>query len=83
MSGCSKLGVVQTLLQAEAAGFLHVFQTLWIQGWRYIRFEGDNLELTNLINKGGAHIELGNRLIDARKWTQKLPDASLGLVHRE
>lgn len=50
---------------------------------RYIWFEGDNIELTNLINKGGAHIKLGTRLVDLRAWTKRLPEASLAHINRE
>ncbi|KAG7543468.1 Reverse transcriptase domain [Arabidopsis thaliana x Arabidopsis arenosa] len=83
LSGCSRLQASQSPLQAEALGFLHVLQIAWIHGFRTVYFEGDNLELNNLINTGQDHRTLGTLLYDIRFWMLKLPLSSLGHVNRE
>lgn len=83
LAGCAKLQQAWSSLQAEALGFLHVLQVMWAHGMRNIWFEGDNLELTNLINTCSDHILLGPLLFDIRHWMTKLPDASLDHVNRE
>ncbi|KAG7599261.1 Ribonuclease H-like superfamily [Arabidopsis suecica] len=83
LSGCARLQPSVSALQAEAFGFLHVLQVAWSYGFRHVWFEGDNLELTNLINKGGDRLNLGTVLYDIRVWTSKIPYSSLGHVTRE
>ncbi|AEE82796.1 non-LTR retroelement reverse transcriptase [Arabidopsis thaliana] len=41
-SGCAKLQQSYSALQAEALGFLHALQMVWIRGYRYVWFEGEN-----------------------------------------
>lgn len=82
-SGNAKLRHAQTAIQAEALGFLHALQMTWAHGFRCIRFEGDNLELVNLINRNADHQKLGTLLYDIHHWMRKLPRASLGHVNRE
>ncbi|XP_019089262.1 PREDICTED: uncharacterized protein LOC109128042 [Camelina sativa] len=77
-SGCAKLQQSYSALQAEALGFLNALQVIWEQGYRYVWFEGDNLELTNLINKQHDHHKLGPLLVDIRHWMTQLPYSSLG-----
>nr|BAB11483.1 non-LTR retroelement reverse transcriptase-like [Arabidopsis thaliana] len=67
-------------LQAEVLGFLHALQMVWIHGYRYFWFEGDNLELKNLINKIEDHHLLDTMLYDIRFWMAKLPYSSIGHV---
>ncbi|CAL9239252.1 unnamed protein product [Arabidopsis halleri] len=83
LSGCARLQSSTSALQAEALGFLHVLQVAWAHGFRHVWFEGDNLELNHLINKGGDHLNLSTLLYDIRVWTSKLPHSSLGHVNRE
>ncbi|KAG7594029.1 Ribonuclease H domain [Arabidopsis thaliana x Arabidopsis arenosa] len=82
-SGNAKLRYAQTALQAEALGFLHALQMTWAHGFRCVWFEGDNLELINLINRNADHEKLGTLLYDIHHWMRKLPRASLGHVNRE
>ncbi|KAL9839821.1 putative ribonuclease H domain, reverse transcriptase zinc-binding domain-containing protein [Arabidopsis thaliana] len=82
-SGCAKLQQSYSALQAEALGFLHALQMVWIRGYCYVWFEGDNLELTNLINKTEDHHLLETLLYDIRFWMTKLPFSSIGYVNRE
>ncbi|CAA7042008.1 unnamed protein product [Microthlaspi erraticum] len=57
-AGWTKLPQVDSPLQAEACGFLYVVQRIWCKGWRNVWFEGDNLELTNIINQQKKSMEL-------------------------
>ncbi|KAG7570522.1 Reverse transcriptase zinc-binding domain [Arabidopsis thaliana x Arabidopsis arenosa] len=82
-SGCAKLQKSYSALQAEALGFLHALQIVWIQGHRCVYFEGDNMELVKLINTMGDHVKLGTLLYDIRQWMRKLPLVSLAHVNRE
>ncbi|CAA7060894.1 unnamed protein product [Microthlaspi erraticum] len=82
-AGWTKLPQVDSPLQAEACGFLYVVQRIWCKGWRNVWFEGDNLELTNIINQQKKSMELGNILCDINFWIQKLPLCSLGHINRE
>ncbi|CAA7032663.1 unnamed protein product [Microthlaspi erraticum] len=82
-AGWATLPQVETPLQAEASGFLYVVQRMWYKGLRQVWFEGDNLELTNIINTVRQSVELGNLLCDIRHWITKLPQCSLGHVNRE
>lgn len=83
MSGCARLQKSHSAIQAEALGFLHVLQVIWAQGFRCVWFEGDNLELVNLINKNGDRLDLGTLLYDIRTLTVKLPQASINHTNRE
>ena len=40
--------------------FLFALQLMWIKGWHNVWFEGDNMELTRIINAQDQSIELGN-----------------------
>ncbi|CAL9244543.1 unnamed protein product, partial [Arabidopsis halleri] len=82
-SGCAKLQQSHSALQAEALGFLHVLQVVWMQGHRCVWFEGDNSELVRLINSNGNHIKIGTLLYDIHQWRTKLPLSSLHHVNRE
>lgn len=64
-------------------GFLHALQVIWVHGFRHVWFEGDNLQLTTLINKIEDHHLIGTLLQDIRVWMAKLPLSSLGHVNRE
>ncbi|KAG7556714.1 Ribonuclease H domain [Arabidopsis suecica] len=83
LSGCTKLQQSYSALQAEALGFLHALQVIWVHGFRHVYFEGDNLQLTTLINKIEDHHLIGTLLQDIRVWMAKLPLSSLGHVNRE
>ncbi|CAA7042230.1 unnamed protein product [Microthlaspi erraticum] len=82
-AGWAKLHKVDSALEAKATGFLYVVQRIWSRGWRHIWFEGDNKDLTSIINKQQHHVELGNLIFDIRHWIQKLPLCSLDHVNRE
>ncbi|KAG2263501.1 hypothetical protein Bca52824_070580 [Brassica carinata] len=56
----------------EALGFLIALQQTWIRGWRRVWFEGDNIELCNIINQVKENVDLGNLLCDIRHWMQLL-----------
>ncbi|XP_010445343.2 PREDICTED: uncharacterized protein LOC104727994 [Camelina sativa] len=66
VSGCAKLQQSRSPLQAEALGFLQALQVVWHQRLHYVWFEGDNLELTKLINTGKDHHKLSPLLYDIR-----------------
>lgn len=82
-AGWAKSPQVGSPLQAEACGFLYVIQRIWSRGQRQVWFEGDNLELTNLVNKEKESMDLGNLLCDTCFWINKLPLCSLDHVNRE
>lgn len=83
LSGCAKLQQSHSSLQAEVLGFLNALQSVWVRGFRYVWFESDNLELTELINRSGDHNKIGTLLYDIRLWMSKLPHCSLGHINRE
>ncbi|CAL9238651.1 unnamed protein product, partial [Arabidopsis halleri] len=83
LSGCAHLPKSNSSLEAEAFGFLFVLQLTWIKGYRNVWFEGDNLELTTLINRWEDHLNIGSLLYDIRYWMMKLPLCSLDHVNRE
>ncbi|CAA7029461.1 unnamed protein product [Microthlaspi erraticum] len=66
-AGWTKLPQVDSPLQAEACGFLYVVQRIWCKGWRNVWFEGDNLELTNIINHQKKSMELETHYSDDQK----------------
>ncbi|CAA7016992.1 unnamed protein product [Microthlaspi erraticum] len=82
-SGWARLENVGSILEAEGNGFLYVVQRVWHKGFRQVWFEGDNLQLVNVINKREDSYELGNLLVDIHHWISKLPLCSLDHGVRE
>ncbi|KAJ4915771.1 Uncharacterized protein Rs2_01321 [Raphanus sativus] len=74
---------VGSALIGEAYAFLFALQSMWMKGWRKVWFEGDNLELTRIVNTKAWHLELGNLMYDIRYWISRLPQCSLEQVNRE
>ena len=83
LTGCAKLPMTHSPLQAEASSLLHVLQVTWAQGIRCVCFEGDNHHLISVINNGEDHSEIGALLSDIRHWMGKLSISSLLHVNRE
>ncbi|CAA7017872.1 unnamed protein product [Microthlaspi erraticum] len=79
-SGWARLENVGSILEAEGNGFLYVVQRVWQKGFRQVWFEGDNLQLVNIINKQKDSLVLVNLLVDIYHWISKLPLCSLDHV---
>lgn len=81
--GHARLSPVEKVFQAEAKGFVYAIQMMWIQGWRNVWFEGDNLDLVKLVNESEENTSLGSYIYEIKFWTLKLPNASLDHTNRE
>ncbi|CAN7092201.1 unnamed protein product, partial [Brassica rapa subsp. narinosa] len=82
-AGSAKISGLRSSLDGEAHAFLYALQNIWIKGWRQVWFEGDNMELTKIINQSAWSMELGNILTDIRYWMSLLPECSLDQINRE
>ena len=71
-----------TTLEAELQALLIIMQQAWLNGHRYVIFEGDNSTATQLINGEKRNFKVHNWVREINTWKRKFMDAEFRWTRR-
>lgn len=68
--------------ERELQALLFAMMNCWSQGYKKVIFEGDNLTVTNLLNKKVTNVAVSNWLKDIWRWESRFEDVKFCWTNR-
>lgn len=75
--------ITTSALESELQALLLAMQNCWSQGFMKVCFEGDNKEVSDIINGGRSHFGAFNWIRDIQAWKKRFQDCRFQWVKRK